>query len=44
MAEEPILAKPQSVEPSNYDLNPFPSDWSNNRLEGSGRGVGICLH
>ena len=30
MAEEPILAKPQSVEPSNYDLNPFPSDQSNN--------------
>ena len=30
MAEEPILAEPQSVEPSNYDLNPFPSDPSNN--------------
>ena len=36
MAEESILTEPQSVEPSNYNLNPFPSDWSDTNWRGVG--------
>ena len=32
--EEPSSATPQSVELTNLDLDPFPSDWSNNNKEG----------
>ena len=34
MGEEPSSAAPQSVKLTNLDLDPFPSDWSNDNKEG----------